>query len=31
MCTLREEIDEGVAQLIGVLWWCSQGPGSLPM
>ena len=26
----REEVDEGVAELIGVLWWSSHGVASLP-
>ena len=26
----REEIQEGVAQLVGGLWWCSHGVASLP-
>ncbi len=26
----REELEEGVAQLVGVLWWISHGVASLP-
>ncbi len=30
MSSCSEEVEEGVAQLVGVLWWCSHGVASLP-